>query len=378
VSSFWGAVHFNNYEEIDIREGESNSIAQEIVERLTKTVEQQIEVFDSQNQGHRIGTISNIIQASLINEAIVKPIAQQIIAHGENIAQAAHGSQANILHLYFSTPHPAPPPSPQRDEIDLLLEENPIEKLVDFEEQIENFQRKLKQDSSHVILIEENGGMGKSSLLYRFMHICKDEGHIYSYVDLTKGLLEVQDIIDKIGKHTGLVEEGSSINDLHRMLKIWGESLSRRSQLKKKCVILIDAIQDGIEKFLDLGRWLREDILGLVEPKQVRDEIRQNVDNLIIVIAGRQYTPRLYYDDWAVEYFTDPRYLPLRKWGEQEIRQYCKFIGMDDLNKHTILEIISQSKMGEPLMCSMILESRKKFRSIVLERMSLEEEDEQI
>lgn len=343
--------NFNYYGTQDKLQVEPASLAQDIVRHLTEAVEHQVEVFRSQNQEFQFESITNIIQASKISEWLIKPLAHKIFAQGEAIVQATEQSQANLVQLYFSAPHPVPPPHQQGEEIENFLEENPVEKLVGFEKHVENFQRRLRDQRSHIILVESDSGTGKSSLLYRLMHICVRQ-HIFSYIDLKGGLLGVQEIVDKIGRHTGLIESGGSIFDLCRPL--W---ILEKTEPRKKCVLLIDTIEEGIESIPDLGRWFREDLFDLVRPRRLGTTTRQRVRNLIIVAVGRQYVPRLYDPEWTDEYLTTPGDFPLRNWGEYEIRQFVRYLGMKEIGDQFIKIILLVSNMGKPINCYQALMS---------------------
>ncbi|MFC1976137.1 hypothetical protein ACFLXQ_07045 [Chloroflexota bacterium] len=319
-----------------------SSLAQELFVSLTEIVERQVEIFLAQRQEPQPEQITNIIQASKIGEGLIKPFAREIFAQGEAIVQAVDQSQANLVQLYFSVPHPLPAPHQQIDDIERLLEENPIEKIVDFEKNVKVFQRELQAQRSHIFMIEDELGSGKSSLLYRLMHTCV-KTHSISYIDLKGGLLGVQEIADKIGKHTGLIEAGGKINDIHKTL-----NLLDRKQPEKKCVLFIDTVEDGIEKIPDFSRWLQEDLFDLIRPRKLKGGTMQRVRNLIIVVAGRQYVPRLYKSEWPDEYFGE---LKLRYWGESEIRQFARYLGMKELGDQFIKFVLLLTDKGKPITC---------------------------
>ena len=315
------------------------TVPENAVKKLVETIEQQLDM-----PGYQPGaTVEFTLPLDEGQESVQT-------AFGKYIAQASGpGSYATAIQqlvLVFSSP--PIDTALRRRGINRLLRKNPIEKIVDFQEQIDYFQDRLSARSSHLILVEAESGKGKSLLLCRFMHICQELGHVYGFIDFKEGRYgESQHVINEISRQTGLGHTDGTLDDLVADIQRLCDE-----RPEKKCVLLIDTL--NVSPDFDLSSWL---IDRLSEP--VKD---QEVHNLIIVMAGNQYMPRpSTRDGWNESHFT--RYLTLPNWGDQEIQQYADFLELE-IETEGIEGLLNDTN-GDPLTCALIMENRRKNQKLV-------------
>jgi len=220
----------------------------------------------------------------------------------------------------------------------LILASNSAREIVDFKREIALFQNMLDGKAPPILFIQDGSGTGKTTLLYKYMEICEARGAIYGFVDLKGGYLNSPEkVLENIARQTEIISAGASAEDFLSSVNDVGSS-----HPNCKVVLLLDTFNDA----RGLESWIIDKLLIPIH--------RDWVDNLIVVIAGRQ-VPTLPPEegDWE-ESVTHLWKLP--KWEADQVREFGEAIGWlqlredEDRVRHFLL-----SSGGDPHICSLII-----------------------
>jgi len=237
----------------------------------------------------------------------------------------------------------AKPPPVKKGKVSIPAEQSEIleftsaEKIVDFEKEIELFRKMLAPGGTPPILfVEAPSGMGKTWLLYRYLHMCRGEGLRTSYVDFRGGFFrDPQTIVDSITRQVDIGWRGMSVYELRGVLRSLAETEKERN-----IVFLFDTVDEAQE----IEQWLVENLLVPIKDGRLQ--------NLRLVAAG-QKSPRLVHEEEWLGMVEHRLRLPL--WEVKHIRQFGEANGLN-IDQNTALLIHTGTK-GFPQTCSLFIKN---------------------
>jgi len=209
------------------------------------------------------------------------------------------------------------------------------EQIVDFEEEIDIFRRMLAPGGRPAILfVQAPSGMGKTWLLYRFLHVCHSKGLRTSYIDFRGGFFRhPQAVIDGIVSQVGVGWKGMSVYELRGALR-------RLSAIEedKHVVFLFDTVEEAQE----VEPWLVENVLA-----PIRDG---RLQNLRLVAAGLRNLRLAHEEEWLG--IVEQRY-GLSFWQVEHIQHFAQANGLDIDQDKALL--IHQGTRGFPQICAVFV-----------------------
>jgi hypothetical protein len=226
------------------------------------------------------------------------------------------------------------------DILRLILSSSTATQIVDFEREIDLFQQMLAGTAPPILLIQDDSGTGKTTLLYKYMEVCETSGALYSFVDFKGGYLySSEKVLETIAKQTSIISSNASIDDL-----VTAVNNVRNSAPSRRVVLLLDTFNAAGA----LETWVVDNLLVPIHQRWI--------DNLIVVVAGWR-VPVLPPEegDWT-ESVT--RLWQLPRWDRSQIREFGNAIGwMLDEN---LVDFFFRSTNGQPHVCSMIMRTHYK------------------